>query len=114
MAISHASSGQLIDVRPLGKHLTGEVSTALFKSEQLEVIRLVLPVGKVFPPHQVAGEITIQCLEGKIDVSVDGHSNVLEAGQMLYLSGGVKHAVQAIEDASALVTIVLCRQGGAG
>lgn len=112
MAIPHASSGQLIDVRPLGKRLSGEVSIALFKSEQLEVIRLVLPAGKSFPPHQVPGEITIHCIEGRIDVTVEGHSNVLEAGQMLFLAGGVPHAVDGLEDASALVTIVLCRQQG--
>lgn len=115
MAIPHASSGQLIDVRPLGKRLSGEVSIALFKSEQIEVIRLVLPAGKSFPPHQVPGEITIHCIEGRIDVTVEGSSHVLEAGQMLFLAGGVPHGVDAIEDASALVTIVLCRQdGGAG
>ena len=114
MAISHASSGQLIDVRPLGQRLSGEVSIALFKSDQLEVIRLVLPAGKSFPHHQVPGEITVHCIEGRIDVAVEGHSNVLEAGQMLFLSGGVPHAVDALEDASALVTIVLCRQPGEG
>jgi quercetin dioxygenase-like cupin family protein len=111
MAIPHASSGQVIDVRPLGDRLTGEVTTALFKSEQLEVIRLVLPAGKAFPPHRVAGEITIHCIEGLIDVSEEGQSRRLAAGQMLFLSPGVLHGVVAVEDASALVTIVLCQQG---
>ena len=41
MAISHALPGQTIDVKPLGKTLPEARSIALFKSEQLELIRLV-------------------------------------------------------------------------
>ncbi len=107
MAIPHASSGHLIDVRPLGSRLPTERSTALFKSEQLEVMRLVLPAGKSLPPHSVPGEITVQCIEGRIDVTIDGQSRPLEAGQMLFLSPGVMHGVVAVQDSSALVTIVL-------
>jgi len=109
MAIPHADSGQVIDVRPLGPSLANERTIALFKTEDLEVIRLVLPAGKGMPPHKVPGEITIQCIEGRIDVGVDGRSHVLEAGQLLFLQGGVVHGVSALEDASALVTIVLKR-----
>ena len=107
MAIPHAQSGQVISVRPLGPALTGERTTALFKTEDLEVMRLVLTAGKSLPPHKVAGEITIQCIEGRIDVNSEGNSRVLRAGQLLYLSGGVVHGVIALEDSSALVTIVL-------
>jgi quercetin dioxygenase-like cupin family protein len=107
MAIPHATPGQLIDVQPLGSRLQGEKTTALFKSEHLEVIRLVLQAGKSFPPHSVAGEITVHCIEGQIDVTAHGQSHVLCAGQMLFLSGGVEHGVVAIQDSSALVTIAL-------
>ncbi|MBX3627997.1 MAG: cupin domain-containing protein [Rhizobacter sp.] len=109
MAIPHASPGQLINVRPLGPRLQSEKTTALFKSEQLEVIRLVLQAGKSLPPHSVAGEITLQCIEGRIDVTADSKSHVLEAGQMLFLARSVSHGVVAIEDSSALVTIVLSK-----
>jgi quercetin dioxygenase-like cupin family protein len=86
-----------------------EKIVALFKSEHLEVIRLVLTAGKSLPPHKVPGEITVQCIEGKIDVTAEGKSQVIRAGQMLYLSGGVTHGVVALEDASALVTIALIK-----
>lgn len=109
MAIPHARSGQVIDVRPLGSSFTDERTTALFKTEDLEVMRLVLPAGKSLPPHKVAGEITIQCIEGRIDVTLDGESNHLETGQLIYLARNVVHGVVAIEDASVLVTIALNR-----
>lgn len=109
MAISHAAAGEPVDVQSLGAQLPSAKTVALFKSEDLEVIRLVLLAGKSLPPHRVPGEITIQCIEGRIDVTVDGASQVLQAGQLLFLEGNTLHGVVALENASALVTIVLRR-----
>jgi len=107
MAMPHALPGDSVDVAPLGPRLSSVKTRALFKSVDLEVIRLVLRAGKSLPSHKVPGELTIQCLEGALDVAVEGRSQVLRAGQLLYLAGGVSHAVRALEDASALVTIAL-------
>lgn len=107
MAIAHALSGQPTDVLPLGSALAAARTVALFKTDELEVIRLVLPAGKSMPPHQVAGAVTVQCIEGQIDVTCGDGSHVLRAGQLLYLPGGVRHSVVAVSDASALLTIVL-------
>ena len=41
MALPHATSGQLIDIRPLGTRISSSVSNALFKTPQLELMRLV-------------------------------------------------------------------------
>ncbi|NCT83408.1 MAG: cupin domain-containing protein [Comamonadaceae bacterium] len=109
MAITHAQPGQAVDVRPLGAGLAQAKTTALFKSFDLEVMRLVLMAGKSLPPHSVPGEITVHCLEGALVVTAEGRSHALAAGQLLYLAGGVVHGVTAVEDASALVTIALRR-----
>ncbi len=107
MAITHAEPGQLVDVQPLGDQL-GEARTfALFKSNELEVIRLVMPAGKTMPPHKVRGEITIHCLEGEIDLLGDGPPLRMKAGQLVWLEGDVEHALTAIRNSSLLVTIVL-------
>ncbi len=107
MAIPHALSGQLIDVRAFGEEFSAARTTALFKTDEIEVMRLVLPAGKSMPAHKVVGEITVQCLEGKIEFAYVGGCTVLAAGQMLFLSGGVEHSLLGLEDASVLVTIVL-------
>lgn len=107
MAIQHALPGQAVDVKPLGSGLAAAKTTALFKSSDLEVMHLVLTAGKALPPHKVPGEITIQCIEGALDVTAEGGSQVLRSGQLLYLAGGVVHGVTALEDASALVTVAL-------
>ncbi len=107
MAIPHAHSGQLIDICAFGGGFATARNTALFKTSEIEVMRLVLPAGKSMPAHKVVGEITVQCLEGKIEFAYVGGTTVLGAGQMLYLSGGVEHSLLGLEDASVLVTIVL-------
>lgn len=107
MALQHALPGDPISVRPLGDQLPLHKTVALFKSQQLEVIRLVLRAGKGLPPHQVPGEITIHCIEGEMDVTAHGKRHVLAPGQMLFLEGGVSHGVLALQDCSALVTIAL-------
>jgi quercetin dioxygenase-like cupin family protein len=107
MSIPHALSGQPIAVTPFGSALAQQRSVALFKSQQLEVMRLVLPSGKSMPAHKVSGELTIQCLEGRLEVVVAGVSTVLQAGQLMFLLGEVAHSVTALQDASALVTLVL-------
>ena len=114
MALTHATAGQIIDAQPLGLRLAAEKTVALFKAQDLEVMRLVLQAGKSLPPHKVTGEITIQCIEGVLDVTVDERSHLLRAGQLLFLAGDALHGVTAIEDASALVTIALRKPGAPG
>lgn len=109
MALDHPLPMQPIDIRPLGAALAAAKSTALFKSDQLEVMRLVLAAGRSLPPHRVDGEITVQCLEGRLRFDADGRQVELSAGQLLYLQGGVTHSLVALSDASLLVSIVLPR-----
>ncbi len=107
MAILHASPGQAIDIRPGAGDPDGGRTVALFKSRDMEVMRLVLPAGKSLPPHKVAREITIQCVSGALAVNTPTGRHELKAGQLLYLDREAMHDVQALEDVVALVTVVL-------
>lgn len=62
---------------------------------------------KEIPTHQVAGEITVRCLEGQVAFTAGESTRDLEAGQLLLLAGNAPHALRGIEDASLLVTILL-------
>ena len=72
MSLPHLASGQVASVLPLGVRLTKTPTTAFFKESRLEVMRLVLTAGKHMPAHAVAGPITVQCLEGEVDIGVEG------------------------------------------
>lgn len=107
MAQDHLAPGELARIQPLGEALRQTASQALFKARQLEVMRLVLPAGKTMPGHAVPGEITLQCIEGVVDLAFGAQVRRLQAGDFLYLAGGQGHALTAVEDASVLLTVCL-------
>lgn len=107
MAQPHVPSGEVVSVRPLGPALAGARTTALLKAKQLEVVRIVLPAGTTMREHQTPGEITVQCIEGCIEFTTPAGVQTLNAGDFIHLRGGEPHALHALEDASALVTICL-------
>ena len=112
MAIPHTAPGQLVNVRPYGEQLAEHKTHSLFKSQQIEVLRLVLPAGKSIAEHRAPGEITVHCLEGRVQFTAMGETREMSAGEMLFLKASEPHAVHAVEDASVLVTIVLGRSAG--
>ena len=107
MAQIHARPGDVIELKALGATLAQHVTTALIKSAQLELVRIVLPAGKAMREHRTRGEITVLCLEGLIEFSTPGATHRLAAGQLVHLAGGEPHALLALSDASALLTICL-------
>lgn len=97
----------MVDVRRLGAALATTKTSALFKTEHVEVVRLVVAAGKEIAEHEVPGEITVQCVEGKIAFTAMGKTTELSAGEMLYLNAGEPHSLECTEDGSLLVTILL-------
>lgn len=73
----------------------------------VEVTRMVMPAGKILSEHKDPGEITVQCLEGRISFTSMGNTHELQVGEMLYLTAAEPHSVAAIEDSSFLLTIFL-------
>lgn len=106
MSIPHAKSNEVVPLL-LGDDLNNSRTATLVKTADLELIRLVLPAGKEIPSHKAPGEITVQCLEGRVAFTADGETQELTAGQLLYLAAGEPHAVKGIEDSSLLVTLLL-------
>lgn len=106
MSLPHASSGDIVDIRPFDEKLKDAFSMALLRTDHLEVMRLVLPAGKSFPEHHVEGESTVQCIEGVVELRAHGQVQSMHMGQLVYLGPGVRHGLTAVENASILVTIL--------
>ena len=103
MSTQQANSNETIRL-PLGNAIYRSMTTTIVKTDALELIRLVLPAGKVIPTHNVPGEITVQCLEGRVAFNARGRTQDIKAGHLLFLAAGEPHSVTAIEDSSLLVT----------
>ncbi len=106
MSQHHPAPGELIDLAPLGDRFNDVAPIALLRTDDMEVMRLVLPKGKSIPEHRVAGELTLQCLEGTVEVQAPAGTRTLHAGQMLYLLGNTPYALFALENASMLMTML--------
>lgn len=107
MGLVHAKPSEAVSVAPLGPALSQARTTVLVKTESLEVLRLIVLAGKDIANHRTRGEVTIQCLEGEVGIIINGVTEVLLSGQLLYLCKNQLHAVRGIRDASLLVTILL-------
>ena len=103
MSIPHLKSGEVVQL-PLGPALSGAKTTTLVKTTNLELIRLIVPTGKVIPLHKAPGEITVQCLQGRVGFTSGVATVELEEGRMLYLDAGTPHSLVGLEDSSLLVT----------
>ncbi len=106
MALERAQAGEVVDLRPLGSQLETAKTTAIIKEKSFEAVRLVVRAGQKIPPHQVAGNITLHCLEGRISLGLKGAGIELSAGDWVYLDGGEAHSVTGIENSSLLLTIL--------
>ena len=109
MAQVHAQSGQVVSVRPFGDRWDGVRTTAVIKADQLEVVRIVLLAGKGLREHSAPGEITVQCIEGRIEFQTPTALQVLEAGDFIHLRPNEAHALNATVDSSALVTMCIVK-----
>lgn len=109
MSLHHAASGELLHLNldPAAAQQSEFSSIALIKAERLEVIRLTLPAGKKMAEHQAPGPITILCLSGCIELSAHGGAIRLGSNDLVYLAGGEPHALLALENSSALLTMLL-------
>lgn len=111
MSLHHAESGEVIDIRPLGDALMETASTALFKTAQLEAMRLILVEGKEIPEHQVGGDFTLQCIEGAVELRVHETTRLLRSGQMIFIAANAPYAIRATENASLLMTLARNQTG---
>ena len=105
MALAHTSSGHIVNLDALDVRATE--SCALLKADDIELMWLVLAAGKHTPAHAVSTSMTLQCLRGRVEVRLDTRITLLEAGEVMYLAGGLPHGLLALEDSRLLMTLVL-------
>lgn len=104
MQTPQANSCEVIDIRPPDSAPAGIQLATLVKTQAMEVKRLILPKGREIPTHRAAGEITVQCLQGRVGFTSGVATVELEEGRMLYLDAGTPHSLVGLEDSSLLVT----------
>lgn len=105
MALTHAHPDDVVDLLPVGG-AASPVSMSLLRTANLQLLRLVLPAGHHMPAHSVPGELTVQCLQGRVEIGTPQGPRGLSAGQLVALAGGEPHDVRAAEASVLLVTLL--------
>lgn len=98
--------GEVVNLYSLKADMPDDSTLALMKTADMEAIRMVIPKDKVISEHSVDGEMSVQCLEGKTEFSVEGKTHVLSSGDWLYLGRNQAHSLHALRDSILLVTIL--------
>jgi quercetin dioxygenase-like cupin family protein len=110
MALHHAASGEIINLKNPNQNVPDDVSTALFKTDDVEVIRRVLQPKQVIPQHEVNGDMTLQCLSGKVRIKVHDQAQIMSEGELMYISACEPYSLEGEEDSIVLMTIVRNRE----
>ena len=109
MAIQHAEPGEVIDLKYWANGLPNNRTKAIAKTEDMEIIRVVVPAEKEISEHKVDGPVIIHCIEGKIELTAMKNSQELKTSQLMYLAPGELHSLKAIENSVVLLTIIFKR-----
>ncbi|MDH3947834.1 MAG: cupin domain-containing protein [Gammaproteobacteria bacterium] len=91
MAVEHWNSEQ-------NGTLSEDALRRKLKVRGYQVTRYVYPPGTVFPPHTHGVDKIDAVVSGRFQMSMQGHSVILEAGDCLAVPSGVVHSAEVVGD----------------
>jgi NADH:ubiquinone oxidoreductase subunit F (NADH-binding)/quercetin dioxygenase-like cupin family protein len=80
-------------------------SKTLFKERNLRIVLTLMKAGAVLKEHKADGNVSIHVLRGRIRVKLDHNTAELDQGQMMILSTGVIHSVEALDETAFVIFI---------
>ena len=80
-------------------------SITVFKTNEMRIVVGGLHTGAEFPPHKAEGMMSIQVIEGVLEVNTDTLSETLRKGQIIAIHKHNNYRIVAAEDSIYLLTI---------
>lgn len=77
----------------------------VFKTNGLSIVIIALHKDAAMAKHKVDGLLSIQVIEGQIEISADSESINLKSGQMIVLHSYIEHSISAVEETVFLFTV---------
>lgn len=102
----HIQSGEVVNLETLKGDMDVDSSYAIIKTDDMEVIRMALRKGKKINEHHVEGELSVQCLRGKIIFTVDGNPCELNEDDWLFVAKKQNFSYEVKQDTILLLTIL--------
>lgn len=105
-ALSFELAQEMDTVRRELAGASARIARTLVKEGPLRVTLVGVSAGGGLKQHKSDGPISIQVLEGAIEVEAEGRSWPLAAGALLVLEAGLAHAVRSDRGGFFLLTLV--------
>jgi quercetin dioxygenase-like cupin family protein len=77
----------------------------LLKDRGLRVVLIVMHASTAIPSHQAESPLSVQVVEGRLQVRTDAEPVTLKKGHMLALQAGIRHEIEALEESALLLTL---------
>jgi quercetin dioxygenase-like cupin family protein len=97
----------------LGRATGGRTGKTLAKAEGLRVTLIVIDAGVSIEPEAAAGGASVQVLDGRIVVDIDGAERDVLPGDLMVLSHNLRERMRAAERSTVLVTVAWPAGAGA-
>jgi quercetin dioxygenase-like cupin family protein len=80
-------------------------AVTVFKTNELRIVLIALREGSEMARHVADGIISVQVLEGRMQIETDQYLVELGKGQMLVLHQEIFHSVKAVQETIFLLTV---------
>lgn len=84
----------------------GRATRVITNNEALRVLQLLLDAGERVPDHSSPKALVVTLLEGTLDFTVDGRTERLRPGDVVYVAPGTTHDLAAVDDARLQLVLV--------
>ncbi|HEX7019861.1 MAG TPA: hypothetical protein VF159_07630 [Gemmatimonadaceae bacterium] len=89
---------------------SSRVARTLVKDGPLTMTLVGVSAGGAVHAHKADGPVSLQCLDGDIEVDADARVWTLDPGALLVLEPGVSHSVRSSSGGFFLLTVIAARR----
>lgn len=92
-----------------GWRKTGHSAKTLAKHHDLRIVLIAMKKGTRLDEHRTGGAVSIQAIEGRVQLHVARKTIELPAGSLLALDRALSHDVEALEDSALVLSVCTAR-----
>ncbi len=82
------------------------VSKQVLKKKTGNISLFAFDKGEGLSEHTTPYDAVASIVDGKAEISIDGVSNILEAGESITMPAGIPHALRAVERFKMVLTMI--------
>ena len=82
------------------------VSKHVLKKETGNISLFAFDKGEELSEHAAPFDAVVFIVDGKADIIIDGHSNILDAGETIVMPANIPHALKAVEQFKMVLTMI--------